>query len=68
MAIGQIIYNLSFIIGIGIEKNIRGCYYYAGIFSLITLINSFFINYSEDSLNITDIREIKYDKNNDNDK
>ena len=68
LAIGQIIYNLSFIIGIGIEKNIRGCYYYAGIFSLITLINSFFINYSEDSLNITDIREIKYDKNNNNDK
>ena len=63
LSIAQIIYNLCFIIGIGLEQYIRGSFYYAGIFSLIAFINSFFINSSDDSLNINEIREIKYDEN-----
>ena len=68
LSIAQIFYSISFIFGIGLEESIRGSYYYAGIFSFISLINSFFINYSEDSLNISDIREIIYDENKNNDK
>ena len=68
LAIAQIIYNLSFIVGFGLENYISGGYYFAGLFSGIALINSFFINSSDDSLNINDIREIKYDENKDNDK
>ena len=68
LSLAQIIYNLSFIVGFGIENFISGGYYFTGIFSGIALINSFFINSSDDSLNINDIREIKYDQNKDNDK
>ena len=63
LSLAQIVYNLCFIIGIGLEKYIRGGYYYAGIFSMIAFINSFFINSSDDSLNISEVREIKYDEN-----
>ena len=68
LSLAQIIYNLSFIVGFGIENFISGGYYFTGIFSGIALINSFFINSSDDSLNINDIRKIKYDQNKDNDK
>ena len=68
LAIAQIIYNLTFIIGMGLEKFITGGYYFAGIFSGIAFINSFFINSSDDSLNINEIREIKYDESKDDDK
>ena len=68
LSLAQIIYNLSFIVGFGIENFISGGYYFTGIFSGIALINSFFINSSDDSLNINNIREIKYDQNKDNDK
>ena len=44
LALAQIIYNLSFIIGFGLENFINGGYYFAGIFSGIAFINSFFIN------------------------
>ena len=66
LALAQIIYNLSFVIGFGLENFINGGYYFAGIFSGIAFINSFFINSSDDSLNINEIREIKYDENKDN--
>ena len=66
LALAQIIYNLSFVIGFGLENFINGGYYFAGIFSGIDFINSFFINSSDDSLNINEIREIKYDENKDN--
>ena len=47
----------------GLENFISGGNYYSGIFSLISLINSFFINSSDDSLNISEVREIQYDEN-----
>ena len=68
LALAQILYNLSFIIGIGLERFIKGGYYYAGIFSIIAFINSFFINSSEDSLNISEMREIRFDENKNKDK
>ena len=68
LSLAQIFYNLSFIIGIGLEKYIDSSYYFAGIISIIAFINSFFINSSEDSLNISEIREIKYDENKNCDK
>ena len=68
LAMSQILYNLCFIIGIGLEQFLKGGYYYAGIFSIITFINSFFINSSDDSLNISEIREIRYDENKNKDK
>ena len=68
LASAQILYNLCFIIGIGLERFMKGGYYYAGIFSIIALINSFFINSSEDSLNISEMREIRFDENKNKDK
>ena len=68
LAISQILYNVCFILGLALENYIRGGNYYAGIFSIIGLINSFFINSSDDSLNISEIREIKYDESENNNK
>ena len=68
LSLAQVLYNLSFIIGIGLEKYLDSSYYFTGIFSVIAFINSFFINSSEDSLNISEIREIKYDENKHSDK
>ena len=63
LAISQILHDLCFILGMGLENFIKGGNYYSGIFSLISLINSFFINSSDDSLNISEVREIQYDEN-----
>ena len=64
----QIIYNFCFLIGCGLEKYIAGGYYYACIFSIISIVNSIFINSSEDSLNISEMREIKFDETKSNEK
>ena len=64
----QIIYNFCFLIGSGLEKYISGGYYYAFIFSIISIVNSIFINSSEDSLNISEMREIKFDETKSNEK
>lgn len=64
----QIIYDLCFVIGFGIEKYISGGYFYGSIFSIITIVNSLYINSSEDSLNIREMREIKLDENINNEK
>ena len=64
----QIIYDLCYIISFGMEKYISGGYYYACIFSIISIVNSIFINSSEDSLNIGEMREIKFDESKTNEK
>ena len=64
----QIIYDLCFIISFGLEKYISGGYFYGCIFSIISIVNSLFINSSEDSLNIGEMREIKFDENKNNEK
>ena len=64
----QIIYDLCFVISFGLEKFISGGYYYAFLFSIISMVNSMFINYSEDSLNIGEMREIKFDESKSNEK
>ena len=64
----QVIYNFCFLIGSGLEKYISGGYYYACIFSIISIVNSIFINSSEDSLNISEMREIKFDETKTNEK
>ena len=68
LAYCQIIYDLCFIISIGLEKYISGGYYYGCIFSIISIVNSAFINSSEDSLNIGEMREIKFDEIKNNEK
>ena len=64
----QIIYDICFIISFGLEKYISGGYYYACIFSIISIVNSVFVNTSEDSLNIGELREIKFDETKNNEK
>ena len=64
----QIIYDICYIISFGLEKYISGGYYYACIFSIISIVNSVFINTSEDSLNIGELREIKFDETNSHEK
>ena len=64
----QIIYDLCFVISFGVEKYLSGGYYYDCIFSIISIVNSLFINSSEDSLNIGEMREIKLDENISNEK
>ena len=68
LAFAQIIYNFCFLIGIGLEKSISGGYFFSGLFSIIAIINAIFINSSDDSLNISEIREIKYDEKKASDK
>ena len=64
----QIIYDICFFISFGLEKYISGGYYYACIFSIISIVNSVFVNTSEDSLNIGEMREIKFDETKNNEK
>ncbi len=57
----QVFIDLNFIISLFLENNIEKTYSYVCLFGIIALINSFFITSNEDSINITDIREIKFD-------
>ena len=56
----HIFIDATFLFGICIEENIEKVYAYICLFSLITLITSIFITSNEDSINITDFREIKF--------
>ena len=64
----QIIYDFCYIISFGLEKYISGGYYYACIFAIISTVNAIFINSSEDSLNIGEMRDIKFDETKINEK
>ena len=56
----HIFIDATFLFGICIEENIEKVYAYICLFSLITLITSIFITSNEDSINITDFREIRF--------
>ena len=51
----------TFFISLCLEDNIEKTYAYVSLFALISLITSIFITSNEDSINITDYREIRFD-------
>ena len=53
--------DITFFISLYLEENIEKTYAYVCLFALISLITSIFITSNEDSLNIMDYREIKFD-------
>jgi hypothetical protein len=53
--------DITLIIGIGLEQFIEKSYFYCCLFSVIGIINSYFITSNEDTLNITEFREIEFD-------
>ena len=57
----QIFIDATFFISLSLEENIEKTYAYVSLFALISLITSIFITSNEDSINITDYREIKFD-------
>ena len=57
----HIFIDFTFLISICLEENIEKVYAYVCLFSLISLITSIFITSNEDSINITDFREIRFD-------
>ena len=56
----NILIDITFLISVSLEDSIEKTYTYSFLFSIISLIISFFIIRNEDSLNITDLREIKF--------
>ena len=57
----QIFIDATFFASLCLEENIDKTYAYVCLFSLISLITSIFITSNEDSINITDFREIRFD-------
>lgn len=57
----QVFVDITLIIGIGLEQFIEKSYFYCCLFSVIGIINSYFITSNEDTLNITEFREIEFD-------
>lgn len=57
----QIFIDLTVIISITLDHYIEKTYFYTCLFSIIGIINSYFITSNEDTLNITEIREIIFD-------
>lgn len=55
--------DLILILCIGLERYLGGAYYTAGLFSVIALVSSLFIHITEDTLSISEYREIKFDEN-----
>ena len=58
----QIFIDLTLIISITLDHYIEKTYFYTCLFSIIGIINSYFITSNEDTLNITEIREIVFDE------
>lgn len=57
----HIFIDATFFISLCLEENIEKTYAYVSLFALISLITSIFITSNEDSINITDFREIRFD-------
>ena len=55
----NIFIDITFLISIALEETIEKTYAYSNLFALISFIISIFIIPNDDSLNITDLREIK---------
>lgn len=56
----NIFIDLAFLISLALEEAIEKTYAYSFLFALISFIISIFIIPNDDSLNITDLREIKF--------
>ena len=56
----NIFIDLTFLISLALEEAIEKTYAYSFLFALISFIISIFIISNDDSLNITDLREIKF--------
>ena len=56
----NIVIDISFVLGLALENTIEKTFAYSNLFALISLIISIFIISNDDSLNITDMREIKF--------
>jgi len=56
----NIFIDLTFLISLSLEETIEKTYAYSFLFALISFIISIFIIPNDDSLNITDLREIKF--------
>ena len=56
----NIFIDLAFLISLALEEAIEKTYAYSFLFALISFIISIFIISNDDSLNITDLREIKF--------
>ena len=56
----NIFIDLTFLISLALEEAIEKTYAYSFLFALISFIISIFIIPNDDSLNITDLREIKF--------
>ena len=58
----NIFIDITFLISLSLEENIEKTYVYSHLFALISFIISIFIIPNDDSLNITDLREIKFNE------
>ena len=56
----NIFIDITFLISLSLEETIEKTYFYSFLFALIAFIISIFIIPNDDSLNITDLREIKF--------
>ena len=56
----NIFIDITFLISLSLEDSIEKTYSYTYLFALISFIISIFIIPNDDSLNITDLREIKF--------
>jgi hypothetical protein len=54
--------DITLIISFGINQYIEKNFLYASLFAFIGIINSFFITHNDDSLNITEMKEINFDE------
>ena len=58
----QTLMDITLIISFGINQYIEKNFLYASLFGFIGIINSFFITHNDDSLNITEMKEINFDE------
>ena len=58
----NIFIDITFLISLSLEETIEKTYVYSHLFALISFIISIFIIPNDDSLNITDLREIKFNE------
>ena len=61
LGICHVFIDATFFISLSLEENIEKTYAFVFLFALISLITSLFITSNEDSINITDFRELRFD-------
>ena len=61
LGICNVFIDATFFISLCLEENIEKTYAFVFLFALISLITSLFITSNEDSINISDFRELRFD-------